>query len=217
MMAGRKSHSPAGRRSLKRKVAIRAPRKTFLIFCEGERTEPEYLEALKKQPFVRDVASVDLRVEPKHGGAMPGKLVSMAVDAHSKAIAEDAEIDEFWCVFDVEWPVNHPDLKDAIDQAHRNGIQLAISNPCFELWLILHFRDHGGWLDNGHAKRLRQQLDGSNDKGLDVARYMPLVSDAARRAAKLDERHRRDGTPFPEDNPSSGMYRLLASVEPVRQ
>jgi hypothetical protein len=42
----------AGTRPLKRKVATRKPRKTLVIFCEGERTEPEYLNALKLQPSV---------------------------------------------------------------------------------------------------------------------------------------------------------------------
>src|SRR6266536_985814 len=101
-------------RPLKRRVATRRPRKTLLIFCEGQRTEPDYLDALKRQPRVRDVAAVDIRVETGQGGSVPRTLVSMAVDARSRAMDEDAEIDEFWCVFDVEWPRNHPGLKDAI-------------------------------------------------------------------------------------------------------
>jgi hypothetical protein len=102
----------SGRRSLQRKVAIRSPRKTL-----------------------------DLRVEPRREGAVPLTLISMAADARGKAIDEEAEIDEFWCVFDVEWPINHPNLHDALDRARRNDIQLAISNPCFELWLILEMQD----------------------------------------------------------------------------
>jgi|ERR1022692_2479531 hypothetical protein len=101
----------------------------------------------------------------------------MAVAARSRAIDEEAEIDEFWCVFDVEWPRNHPGLHEAIEQAQQNRIQLAVSNPCFELWLILHFQDQGAWLDNNGARRLRRKLDGSNDKGIDSAKYMPLASD----------------------------------------
>jgi RloB-like protein len=202
----------SGRQSLKRKVAIRSPRKTLLVFCEGVRTEPEYLQALKRQPFVRDVAAVDLRVEPRREGAVPLTLVSIAADARGKAIDEEAEIDEFWCVFDVEWPINHPNLHDALERARRNDIQLAISNPCFELWLILHFQDQDGWLDNQQADRIRRQLDGSSDKGLDPAKYMLLTKDAARRAAKLEERHRRNDTQFPHDNPSSTMFRLLSAV-----
>ncbi|WP_369076411.1 RloB family protein [Ferrimicrobium sp.] len=122
-------------------------------------------------------------------------------------------MDEFWCVFDVEWPQNHPHLRDAIEQARQGGIELAISNPCFELWLILHFQDHGSWLNNNTARRLRQKLDRSDNKGIDAAIYMPLVRDAARRAEELDERHLRNGTAFPRDNPSSGMHRLLATIK----
>lgn len=204
----------AGARPLKRKVATRQPRKTLVVFCEGERTEPEYLDALKRQPSVRDVAAVDLRVETGQGGSVPRTLVAMATEARSRALDEEAEIDEFWCVFDVEWPRNHPGLIEAVQQARANGIQLAVSNPCFELWLILHFQDHTAWLDNTQALRLRRQLDGSSDKGLDAAKYMPLIADATRRAAGLDRRHLQDGTVFPHDNPSSGMHRLLAAVEP---
>lgn len=213
-MMPRNQGSQPRRKSLKRGVGIRSPRKTLLVFCEGERTEPEYLRALKRQPFVRDVAAVDLRVEPRHEGAVPLTLVSVAADARSRAISEEAEIDEFWCVFDVEWPVNHPNLRDALELARRNDIQLAISNPCFELWLILHFQDQDGWLDNQQASRIRRRLDGSSGKELDPAKYMALVSDAAARATRLDERHRRDETRFPHDNPSSGMFRLLSAVGP---
>jgi hypothetical protein len=111
-----------------------------------------------------------------------------------------------------EWPRNHPDLKDTVERARQGGIALAISNPCFELWLVLHFQDHGSWLANDDARRLRRRLDGSSDKGLDAAKYMPLFRDAARRAVELDERHLQNGTAFPDDNPSSGMHRLIAAV-----
>lgn len=204
-----------GGRPLKRKVETRRPRKTLVVFCEGEKTEPEYLDALKRQPSVRDVAAVDLRAKTGRGGSVTRTLVAMATDARSRAIDEEGEIDEFWCVFDVEWPRNHPGLKEAIQQARANDVKLAISNPCFELWLILHFRDQAAWLDNNEARRLRRQLDGSSDKGLDAAKYMHLIGDAAGRAAELDRRHMQNSTAFPHDNPSSGMHRLLASVEPL--
>ena len=199
-------------RPLKRRVAVRQPRKTVQIFCEGERTEPEYLDALKRQPWVRDIAAVDLRVETGHGGSVPMTLVTKAVAARRRAAGEEGEIDEVWCVFDVEWPRNHPGLKEAAEQARQGGVEVAISNPCFELWLILHFQDHSSWLDNDDARRLRRQLDGSSDKSLDPEKYMPHIREAARRAAALDERHVQNATAFPQDNPSSGMHRLVSSV-----
>jgi hypothetical protein len=209
-----KGSGRAETRSLRRRIGTRRPKKTLVVFCEGEKTEPQYLEALKKQPEIRDVAAVDLRIETGHGGAVPLTLVALAIDARSRAVAEEAEIDEFWCVFDVEWPRNHPGLSDAARQARENDIRLAITNPCFELWLILHFNDHGAWLDNDDARRLRRALDGSTGKSLDAGKYMPLVGAAARRAADLERRHQKDATVFPHDNPSSGMHRLIASIQP---
>ncbi len=197
-------------RPLTRKIATRRPRKTLVIFCEGERTEPLYLEALKRQPNVKDVASVDLRIAAEHG--MPEVLVSAAIEARDRSADEEDEIDEFWCAFDVEWPRNHPRLRETVQHARDNGIKMAISNPCFEIWLILHFKRHGSWLDNDGARRLRRRLDGVPDKGLDPAKYMPLVNEAMDNATALDERHLRDGTEFPRDNPSSGMYLLVAST-----
>ena len=200
-------------RSLKRRVAIRTPRKTLVVFCEGTRTEPDYLDALKRQPAVRNIAAVDLRVETGQGRTDPRSLVSLAIEARRRAIDTDEEIDEFWCVFDVEWPRNHPNLQEAMAMARQNNVEIAVSNPCFELWLILHFQSQGSWLDTDEACRLRGRLDGSSGKGLKATAYMPLVDIAARRAAGLEERHLRQSAKFPHNNPSSGMYRLLAAVQ----
>ena len=201
-------------KSLRRRVEQRPPRKTLLVFCEGARTEPEYLAALRREPAVRQAAAVDIRIDRDSAGFKPLGLVRKAISARDKAVREQGEIDEFWCVFDVEWPHTHPGLTEAVALADSHGIRLAISNPCFELWLALHFADHDAWLDNAAARRLRCKHDGQHDKGLDAALYMSRRSPAARRAAMLDRRHAKNGTRLPDDNPSSGMHLLIASVEP---
>ena len=200
-------------RSLKRRVAIRRPRKTLVVFCEGTRTEPDYLHALKRQPAVRNIAAVDLRVETGQGRTDPRSLVLLAIEARRRAIDTDEEIDEFWCVFDVEWPKNHPNLQEAMALARQNNVEVAVSNPCFELWLILHFQSRSAWLNTDEACRLRGRFDGSSGKGLNATTYMPLVDIAAVRAAALDKRHLNQSARFPHNNPSSGMYRLLAAVQ----
>lgn len=64
-------------RTLRRKVATRAIRKTLLVFCEGERTEPEYLNALKRERAIREVAAVEIRVAQADSGAVPLTLVKV--------------------------------------------------------------------------------------------------------------------------------------------
>jgi hypothetical protein len=193
---------------LKRPVAKLPERRTFLIFTEGEVTEVEYLNALKSLPEVKTANAVDLQIASQRG--VPLTLVELAVEAQSK----NDEIDQIWCVFDVEWPKHHPHLNEAKLLAQNHGIQLAISNPNFELWLILHHANTEGFLDNDGARRLRRDHDGVADKHLDHAVYLPLRAAATMRAIDLDAKHRNDGTKFPSDNPSSGMHRLLRAIEP---
>lgn len=203
---------PGGRHALDRKVEIRNPKKTLVVYCEGIRTEPEYLEALKKLPAVRTAAAVELRIESQESGSAPLTLVESAVAARRRAAQEEGEVDEFWCVFDVEWPKNHPNLAQATRLASLNNINLAISNPCFELWLILHFKKHTGWLDNNAAKKLRSKCDGGSGKGVKTNLYLPKIQLACERAKQLNTMHAGNGTQFPHDNPSSGMYRLVKSA-----
>jgi hypothetical protein len=136
-----------------------------MVFCEGRRTEPEYLDALKRLPEVHDAAAVDIRVQTGHGGAVPLTLVNLALDARSRNRDEFGEVDEIWCAFDVEWPRNHPNLVEAVALAKAHDIHLAISNPCFEIWLVLHLRDCSAWATNDDARRMRRDLDGQDEQG----------------------------------------------------
>ena len=211
------SRSPRGKKSkdksLRRKVATRSRRRTVLVFCEGARTEVDYLKALKSEPAVREVASVDIQIDEDTHGYAPLTLVRAAAEARERSNDEDGEIDEVWCIFDVEQPKNHPNLKEAVALARDRGVQVALSNPCFELWLALHFQNQDAPVTSKVAVGLRRTLDGSQDKGVDGYKYMPRRDEAARRARSLTTKHRGDGTKFPNDNPSSGMYRLLEAVE----
>ena len=212
---------PTGRRprkagSLRRRTEFRALRRTFLVFCEGTRTEPDYLEALRQEPAVRDAASVEIRIDRAGSGAVPLTLVDKAAKARDRSSQERGEIDEVWCLFDVEWPQNHPKLREAREKARARNVSLAVSNPCFELWLALHFEELTAWLDSDAAGRLRRHHDGSSGKGLDGAKYMLRRTVAAKHARALEAKHIGDGTEFPDDNPSSGMYLLLGAIESNR-
>lgn len=211
MTPGRRRPLPA-RKSLKRAVGTRLPKKTIAVWCEGTRSEPQYLEALRNEPAVKDVASVDIRIEARDEGAVPLTLVRSAMEQRRRTSIEKGEIDEFWCVFDVEWPKHHPNLTEALDLARRNSIKVAVSNPCFEVWLIFHFRNQTGFLNNDEARRGRRACDLRDDKSLDASLYMPRRAHASQHAAALDTMHRDNGTSFPNNNPSSGMHRLLKSL-----
>lgn len=106
---------------LSRRAATRSPRRTFVILCEGTVTEPQYLDALKRLREVREVASVKIEVDKDRSGAVPLTLVEAAVEVKRG----NDEIDEVWCLFDVEAPEPHPNLAQALARARDNGIKTA--------------------------------------------------------------------------------------------
>jgi hypothetical protein len=195
---------------LARKGPARPERHVIALFSEGEVTEPEYLRALARLPEVRERTKLSLRIDLV--GAVPLTLVEAAVAEKSSDTAN-----EYWCVFDVEWPRHHPNLQQALDLAARHGIEIAMSNPSFELWLILHHQNQTAFLDNDGARRLRRELDGSADKHLDPKQYLPHRAAAATRATELGLYHEKNGSSFPQNNPITTVHRLVASVENARQ
>ncbi|MFF0528057.1 RloB family protein [Nocardia amikacinitolerans] len=182
-------------------------RTTFRVYVEGVSTEPEYIDALKRLPEFADVVSVDVSVE--EAGATPMHLVESACADKRRT---DLDVDFYWCLFDVEFPQRHPYLDRARQMARDNGVHLAISNPCFEIWLILHHGLHAGHLSTDEAVRIRRTLDGSDGKHLDGPLYMKLADNAIRHARGLRNKHQRDGTDFPDDNPSSSVDQFVMHI-----
>ncbi|WP_419554010.1 RloB family protein [Candidatus Poriferisodalis sp.] len=181
----------------------------ILVFTEGEATEKDYVEHWhgKNRKHVR------VTVDKFHGS--PRRLVEEAIkrraqDQYEERRGRGRARDEYWCVFDRD---SHDDFDQAIATAASNDIRVAYSNPCIELWFILHFRDQTAWIHRHDSqkeskrllkceKRLTRQalesLDGSFD-------------DAKHRALQLDGRHQGNDSP-PRSNPSSSVWELVERI-----
>ena len=128
---------------LKRRPPAREPRRRFIIVCEGMNTEPAYFEALKSKI---DDAMVVIRIEPASGVPMTiaKRTVQITKEERSRRRQRGArdsfeERDEVWAVFDRD---EHPDFQAAINLCADHGVKVARSNPCFEVWIILHRADY---------------------------------------------------------------------------
>lgn len=172
-------------------------------------TEPEYLFAFRD--WCRN-PRVEVHIPREHG--VPLTLVELALslksDADARARAERDEnlaFDEVWCAHDVD---DHPGLNDARQLAASNEIKIAISNPCFELWLLLHFRESPGARHRHDLQGLLAKFIKNYAKHLDPAAVLPGYQMAADRAARLD----RDAGDMGEAgrNPTTGVYLLTESI-----
>lgn len=202
------SHRDRVRRPARRNDRIEA-RQRILVVSEGERTEPEYLQGFRRWCRAQLVEIVVLGAE-----GVPITLVASAREYRSKAASaakrekdENLGYDQVWCVFDKD---DHPRFEEAIKMAEDHGLYLAVSNPCVELWLLLHFRDNPGLQHREQLKRMLKQHVPDYDKAVDFTLYAASYHHAHRRAAKLDEHCRNDGEPF--RNPSTGMYLLTEEI-----
>jgi hypothetical protein len=121
--------------------AKRSKRKSMLIVCEGENTEPEYLKTLKDALVLG--AIVDIQVHGGVGHTDPLGLIKEA-EAFAKRRKKEAkdsptktEYDSEWVVFDAEQRTD-AELREAIHVARRAKVTLIISRPCFEAWYLHH-------------------------------------------------------------------------------
>lgn len=172
-------------------------------------TEPRYFKNLQSE-----LRTSLVEVEVEGHGAGPKTLVERASLRKSQSDRyarkeRDAFLayDEIWCVFDVD---EHAKLADARQQARDNGIELAVSNPCFELWALLHFQSQTAYLERQAARsRLKTHLPGY-DKDLPFERLRAGHGEAVRRAAHLENRCAERGCPG--DNPSTDVHRLTERI-----
>lgn len=115
--------------------------------------------------------------------------------------------DSVWCVFDVD---DHLTVDDAKQMARDNQLELAISNPAIELWLLLHFRDGPGLQHRDRILQMLKKFVPAYDKHVDFSQYEPGYDSAVQRAEKLELAANRDGEEH--RNPSSGMYKLTKLI-----
>lgn len=179
----------------------------FIVACEGERGEEIYLLALTQNLRRVDLLTLptgaDGRSAPRH---LLQRLQKWKTD--NRALAQDARL---WMVFDVDhhFEPNHaPETHAVLSEAKRDGIEVAISNPRFELWLLLHFEDVNDCPGDFCEQRLKEHLGAYNHARYNPTFLAPRLAEAIRRAQTLDV------TPDARlpNYPGSQIYRLMLAI-----
>jgi len=117
-----------------RKQEVREIKSFIVIVVEGAKTERLYFEMLQKN--FRDKVKLKV-VIPEKGKSSPAKLLDALRNQKAKYIsAENSKNpDSFWMICDVDL---HKGIHQVITDALRENFKIAVSNPCFEVWLFLH-------------------------------------------------------------------------------
>lgn len=175
-------------------------RRTFLVVIGAESTETAYLKGLRDH---FKLATVTMRIVEKPGS--PDQLVE-----HTRDVFALDEFDEVWCVTDVDhYEREGGKVTAALIVAANAGINVAVSNPCFELWLLLHHEDCSAHCADCAVveRKLRKQVRSYDKTRLKFRDFAAGLDQAITRAQKLDP----TGTAHAR-NPSTGVWRLVSAL-----
>lgn len=185
----------------RRPLGARRYHKLFIISAEGAVTEDEYFQLFRLggRPLCKCLTDSN-KSSPKH---VLKRLTDYLKDE------QPADPFEAWLVVDRNnWT---DDQLQSLQNWQLKKLErsLAVSNPCFEFWLLLHFEDGKGVSATQECvRRLRKHLPAYN-KHIDSAKFTQnRISDAIRRA-------RRKDTPACADWPKgtgTTVYRLVANI-----
>lgn len=152
--------------------------KKFVIVAEGER-EDDYFRY-----FNNINMRIQIEVAPRDGGKSAAKfLIERATDYIDKNGLEPNDL--LWFVLDVDrWPRKEIDnLKLNCDK--NPNWNVAISNPCFEIWLYFHYGDPTK-LKIKTAKAFKTKLGSLISGGYKINVFAQEIEQAAINARKAD-------------------------------
>ncbi|GHT87867.1 hypothetical protein AGMMS49960_02560 [Betaproteobacteria bacterium] len=192
------------------------------IFCEGEKTEPDYFRhylSLKDKESLSGSSRDPVVVIEQRKKNTPVQLVEEAVDKKKNYL----EGDEVWVVYDRESEGRYPDSlhAKARKKADANGVRIALSNVCFEFWLLLHFEYTAAAYNScdqllENSKLARQHIP-NYEKGK-ARKYSDKEIEMARKnAVRLNQQTMNGADPAwtqPHQwNPYTDVYKLLDAID----
>ena len=185
-----------------RREAFRDAR-LIVIASEGKDTERIYFKALAKE-YTNPRVHVHIleRSVDEQNNSSPEHVLKQLND-YKEQYALEAD-DELWLVVDKDRWTEAMLSHVATECAQDNYMHMALSNPCIELWLLLHLVDVSlltpeeqlQWLENRRKSkntdpylkvRLRQELGSYHESAYDAQMLIANVETAIEQAKTLDK------------------------------
>jgi hypothetical protein len=191
------------RRKFTRLLGTRNYKKLFVISCEGSETEIQYFSIVGS--LQTDVLVKCLRDKHK---SSPNQVLKRMINYLKDNTPQRPY--ESWLVVDKDsWTDEQLTILYAWTKENQN-YNLAVSNPKFEYWLLLHFEEGTGFLSSESCNdRLRRYLE-NYDKHLDIQKFPKINIEEAIKRAKY-----RDNPPctdWPRMEGRTTTYKLVEHI-----
>ena len=205
--------------SFRRVVGKRPKRRFFLIVCEGEKTEPNYFEAIRLKLPKDMVSRVVIRGAGKNTLSLIEEVEAIIEQRRTQDLPPFYNV---WIVMDRDsFPAE--DFDNAIRKIEQHpempGAKkwfAAWSNEAFELWYILHYTEQtGGAIHREeYAEKLERFLGHPYVKN-SLTMFQELqcrTLDAIRRAQHGHHLLQRQHLSFSRMNPATTVYQLVSEL-----
>jgi hypothetical protein len=184
----------------------------FAIACEGAVREREYFQLFSQ---ISTRIKVDLIPEqrPETKGvehkSAPQWVLSNAINYTEEQLGwEDG--DELWLVIDVDrW--RNEDLQQLIEECRnraQQGWNIAISNPCFEVWLCYHHLTSLDKVDATKSQEFKSLLPSLCEGGYNPYKVISKLPDAIENAKRNDTNKNAEFPSFKETK----VYQLTEAL-----
>ena len=177
---------------VQRRSKGRVIKPTFFVFCEGE-TEEAYISFIRRKYRV----PIEIRTHVARN-----KIKQPYVNRILKSLLKHKK-DKYFLLYDLDVPEMLPRL-----QSIRNSILLC-SNPCIELWFILHTCNHSAEATSLQCLEKLERICKDYKKG--------SVSEKLRHELLTGEENAcsRAGRMALYSNPSTSVFRLIEELKKI--
>ena len=163
----------------------------FFVFCEGE-SEKEYIEFLRSEYFRKIIIVIE-------------KIDGECIKRHKDNKGFIPSKDKTFLIYDLDKEENLDKLRKI-----KNALVL-YSNPCFELWYLLHHQNQTASLSSTDCISELKKYIANYQKGTLNEKHKQILKDnqnvAISRAKKLPE----------YENPSTNLYEFLEILDVMRE
>ena len=166
----------------------------FAIACEGAETEPnyfkyfEYFKRIKVDIITHEESpdTYDTETYNKNNKSAPKYVLQKAQDYLEKYGLDLSNKDSLWLVIDVDqWEKSS--IQEVYEKAKSQNINLIISNPCFEIWLLFHWCDNLDKIDCSKSTILKKELNKLKDDKFCHIDFLKDINKAIINAKKADQ------------------------------
>lgn len=203
-----------GPRTRGRRVGTRAQRQRFLLVSGGKETEQQYFTYVRKE-----LAATGMAIKVVSEGAAPNELLDIAISLRDEDRRDARRNSDRGNVFNRVWVVtdvdNFPQIPSVRQKADAEGIDIIVSNPCFELFLVLHSQTYNRNCSATAIQNVAKGLGlttGRNNKDIVEKALVGNFQQAEGLSQAIRQMHVGNGNSFPHDNPSTEVDLLVRDL-----